>query len=757
VATAVTKPIEPSGPKRRRRRTRREAEAAAALATIEAPETANGQSGEAHQNGEPAVAVVESPPAQQPPAPQPPAPQLAAEARPDEFRDLLGQAVGLRLDAVTREFGGRNETHVSALQNVTIDVGPGEFVAIVGPSGCGKTTLLSLMGGLDRPTTGHVYGAGLPLGELRDRDLSDYRLQRVSTIFQTFNLIPSMTVEDNVALPMTLAGIEIEERHKRARHLLDLVGLTARARTRAGRLSGGEQQKVAVARALANRPGLILADEPTGSLDSTAGEGVLNLLEDLNRRGATVVLVTHDPEVARHARRVVRMIDGRAIELDSGKPTVRSQEPVDPAPRMHWRDTLKLGLGSAGRRPLRTILTTTGVAIGIAALSLIVALAGGLQDALNSPALVTSQVHQVAVYPVSDSSTPAFSEGTMSTLAQLPHVKAAWGQIGMNGNFAAGTPPLGVTTPAANPPGALVSLPLLTGSSALPTVSAGRLPSSESSSEILLTDSEAVALGYRSPDGAVGKQVKFSATSGGLVPALVHDPVSRPIVLNLVVVGIVSNNYVPAGAPGALAPYGLMRAYWNNLALANGWKGGEYASITLLADSGLNVEALRQRVQELGFQTQTFGDQFRNFEDLLGKLRVALLGLAIVALLLACLGIANTMYTAVLERTKEIGVLKALGSRSRDVLLLFLAEALGIGLAGGLVGALVAVGLSRLGNEAVDRLTQSVSSGGFGVFRIDVPVVLIAVVLAAVLSMVSGLLPALGGARQDPSRALRYE
>jgi ABC-type lipoprotein export system ATPase subunit/ABC-type antimicrobial peptide transport system permease subunit len=757
VATAVTDPIEPGGSKRRRRRARREAEAPAAVATIAAPETANGHNGEAHQNGEPAVAVVESPPAPQPAAPQSAAPQPVAEAKPDEFRDLLGQAVGLRLDAVTREFGGRNETHVTALQNVTIDVGPGEFVAIVGPSGCGKTTLLSLMGGLDRPTTGHVYGAGLPLGELRDRDLSDYRLQRVSTIFQTFNLIPSMTVEDNVALPMTLAGIEIEERRKRARHLLDLVGLAPRARTRAGRLSGGEQQKVAVARALANRPGLILADEPTGSLDSTAGEGVLKLLEDLNRRGATIVLVTHDPEVARHALRVVRMIDGRAIELDAGKPTVRSQEPVDPAPRMHWRDTLKLGLGSAGRRPLRTILTTTGVAIGIAALSLIVALAGGLQDALNSPALVTSQVHQVAVYPVSDSSTPAFSEGTMSTLAQLPHVKAAWGQIGMNGTFAGGTPTLGVTPPAANPHGALVSLPLLAGSSALPTVSAGRLPGSESSSEILLTDGEAVALGYRSPAGAVGTQVKFSATSGGLVPALVNNPVSRPIVLNLVVVGIVSNNYVPAGAPGALAPYGLMRAYWNNLALANGWKGGEYASITLLADSGLNVEALRQRVQELGFQTQTFGDQFRNFEDLLGKLRVALLGLALVALLLACLGIANTMYTAVLERTKEIGVLKALGSRSRDVLLLFLAEALGIGLAGGLVGALVAVGLSRLGNEAVDRLTQSVTSSSFGVFRIDVPVVLIAIVLAAVLSMVSGLLPALRGARQDPTRALRYE
>jgi putative ABC transport system ATP-binding protein/putative ABC transport system permease protein len=222
-------------------------------------------------------------------------------------------------------------------------------------------------------------------------------------------------------------------------------------------------------------------------------------------------------------------------------------------------------------------------------------------------------------------------------------------------------------------------------------------------------------------------------------------------------VGIVSSNYMPAGAPGALVPYGLARSYWTSLSIANRWQGGEYTSITLLADSGLAVEGLRQRVEALGFPTQTFGDQFRSFEDLLGKLRVALLGLALVALLLSCLGIANTMYTAVLERTKEIGVLKALGGRSRDVLLLFLAEALVIGLAGGLVGALVAVGLGRLGNAAVDRLTQSVTGTGFDVFRTDVPVVLVAILLAALLSTVSGLLPALRAARQDPARALRHE
>jgi len=427
---------------------------------------------------------------------------------------------------------------------------------------------------------------------------------------------------------------------------------------------------------------------------------------------------------------------------------VRKQEPLDPAARMHWRDTVKVGLGSAGRRPLRTALTTTGVAIGIAALSLIVALAGGLQQALNAPALATSQVHQVAVYPVADASTPGFNAATLATLARLPHVRAAWGQIGMNGTFSSG---------ANTPPGVLVSLPPLASSSAVPTLTAGRMPSTDAASEVVLTDREALALGFRSPAGALGTEVKFVATYGALIPTLTPNQVTKPQPLNLLVVGIVSNDYMPSGAPGGLAPYGVMRNYWSNLAPPNGWKGSEYSSITLLADSGMSVEGLRQRVEALGFQTQTFGDQFRNFEDLLGKLRVALLGLAIVALLLACLGIANTMYTAVLERTKEIGVLKALGARSRDVMLLFLAEAAGIGLTGGLIGALVAVGLGRLGNAAVDRLTQSVTSTGFDVFRTDVPVVLVAVVIAALLSMVSGLLPALRGAGQDPARALRYE
>jgi len=761
VATAVGDSGDSSGTKkRRRRRARREAAALQPAASGHGNGSGNGaELAPPESMAEAQVVAVAVVPELETPVNHAILVQ-APPAEPDNFKDLLGQAVGLRLDSVSREFGGNDEMHVSALRNVSLEIGPCEFVSVVGPSGCGKTTLLSLMGGLDRPTTGHVYGAGLPLGELSEQDLADYRLQRVSTIFQTFNLIPSMTVEDNVALPLTLAGVEVEDRRRRARHLLALVGLEHRAGTRARLLSGGEQQKVAVARALANRPGLILADEPTGSLDSVAGEGVLNLLDDLNRRGATVVLVTHDPEVARRARRVVRMIDGRAIELDAGNPTVRKQEPVDPAPRLHWRDTLKVGLGSAGRRPLRTTLTTTGVAIGIAAMSLIVALAGGLQGALGAPALATSQVHQVEVYPPADAQNAAFDAGTLSTLASQPHVSAAWGQLSMSGSFATRTSTTASSPKQAPAPssGALISLAPLRSSSVTPVLSAGRLPRSDKASEVLLTDSEATGIGFLSAQGAIGTQVDYTAASGALlVPGVTRNPVKNPLDLKLVVVGIVSGNAMPAGAPGGIAPYATVRDYWAQLAKANGWKGGEYSTITLLADSGLAVGGLQRRVEALGFQAQTFGDQFRSFEDLLGKMRIALLGLALVALLLACLGIANTMYTAVLERTKEIGVLKALGARRRDVLLIFVAEAAFIGLAGGLVGILIAVGLGRLGNVAVDRLTQSVAGAGFDVFRTDFAVVAAGLVVAVVLSTVSGLLPALRAARQDPARALRYE
>jgi putative ABC transport system permease protein len=323
----------------------------------------------------------------------------------------------------------------------------------------------------------------------------------------------------------------------------------------------------------------------------------------------------------------------------------------------------------------------------------------------------------------------------------------------MSGTFAGGP-----ITASGTSGGALVSLPPRSQAGSNVSLYAGRLPSSDSAPEIVLTDTEAVALGFGNPATALNMTVRFSTLYGVLgLPGQQRNPAANHVPISLTVVGIIPSRFMPAGAAGGMVPYALSGQYWTQLAKANGWRGGQFSSITLLADSGSAVSALRDSVAAQGFQTQTFGDQFRGFEDLLSRLRLALLGLAIVALLLACLGIANTMYTAVLERTKEIGVIKALGARSRDVLLLFVAEAAVIGLAGGLIGTVIALLLARVGNAAVDRLTQGVAAGGLDVFRTDAWVVVAALVLAVLLSTVSGLLPAVRAALQDPVKALRYE
>jgi macrolide transport system ATP-binding/permease protein len=757
VATAVdsgTDGEDPSKPRGRKRRARRRAEAVAEAAVtipIAEPEPLPEAPAPAAA-AEASVAVVavrrrerrrvtrrgvERNMAAAEPEPSPVGAPETGPTPPDSFPDLLGQAVGLRLDSVTRTFD-TGDMKVVALRDVSLEIAPGEFISVIGPSGCGKTTLLSLIGGLDRPSSGRVFAAGMALDELPELALADYRLQRVATIFQTFNLIGAMSVLENVSLPMLLAGIEPAERRARALHLLELVGLEGKAKMRAGRLSGGEQQKVAIARALANRPGLILADEPTGSLDSTAGVRILELLKDLNQRGATVVLVTHDPEVARHSNRAVRMIDGRAFELDSGSRNVRNQDLVMPPTRLHWRDTLRLGFLSAGRRPLRTFLTTTGVAIGIAAMSLIVALSGGLGYALGAPGLSANRLDEVTVRPAPEAGT-SFDAATMATLAGVPHVQAAWGEIDLTGGFST------TSTPATLRTDSLIALAPRARWTQPPALLAGRMPSSDYVNQVCLSASEAAALGFTNPASAIGKTVTFSVAG------------AKPATLTLVVVGVVSDVAMPSGVSGALAPYQLMTDQWAYAARLNGWKVGEYTSITVLADSDTTVDGVRDRLQALGFQAQSTGDQLRGFEELLGRLRVALLGLSVVALLLACLGIANTMYTAVLERTREIGILKAVGARSRDILLLFVAEAALIGLVGGVLGGGVAAFLSRVGNSAVDALVPPVAGAAAEVFRPDLVVAIAALVLAVALSMVSGLLPAVRAAAQEPMKALHHE
>ena len=207
-----------------------------------------------------------------------------------------------------------NGAAVHALRGVSLDVASGEYVAIAGPSGSGKSTLLQLIGGIDSPSSGTVEIQGTRLDTLSDRALTNLRLTRLGFVFQRFHLLPVLTAQENVELPMAEAGLPTRERRGRARELLAYVGLEHRASHRATQLSGGEMQRVAIARALANRPALLLADEPTGELDATTGGEILALFRRLNQDGTTLVVVTHDEHLASEAGRVIHMLDGRVCD-----------------------------------------------------------------------------------------------------------------------------------------------------------------------------------------------------------------------------------------------------------------------------------------------------------------------------------------------------------------------------------------------------------------------------------------------------------
>jgi putative ABC transport system ATP-binding protein len=224
----------------------------------------------------------------------------------------------MRLAGVTKIFL-TDEIEAHALSGIHLEITKGEHVAIAGPSGCGKSTLLSILGLLDTPTEGNYWLNGQPVEHLSQVERARLRNREIGFIFQSFNLIGDLTVYENVELPLTYSGLKAAERKRRVNAALEKVGMVRRARHLPGQLSGGQQQRVAVARAVAGQPAIILADEPTGNLDSQSGQAVMELLRDLHRQGSTICMVTHDPTYARYADRTIHLFDGRITKEEGIK------------------------------------------------------------------------------------------------------------------------------------------------------------------------------------------------------------------------------------------------------------------------------------------------------------------------------------------------------------------------------------------------------------------------------------------------------
>lgn len=230
-------------------------------------------------------------------------------------RNISSNGIAAQLEDVKKIYIMGSE-QVNALDGVTLSFDKGSFWAILGPSGSGKSTMLNLLGCLDRPTSGKYFLSGHDVSSLDDDQLSEMRLRHLGFIFQSFNLIPQSTVEENIQLPLYYKGMDLDESIERAREMARKVGLETRLNHRPTELSGGQQQRVAIARALANDPSIILADEPTGNLDSVTGSEIMKLLKELNEQGKTIIMVTHEPDIAKNARNRLYMKDGKIERIE---------------------------------------------------------------------------------------------------------------------------------------------------------------------------------------------------------------------------------------------------------------------------------------------------------------------------------------------------------------------------------------------------------------------------------------------------------
>jgi macrolide transport system ATP-binding/permease protein len=657
------------------------------------------------------------------------APQSMAAVRPIiELRDIVK----------TFDQGG---LAVEVLHGVSLRIYPGEFVAIMGASGSGKTTLMNLIGCLDRPTSGSYRFDGEEISGYDADHRAILRREAFGFIFQQYNLLATATATENVEIPALYAGVPRARRLERARQILTSLGLGDRLDYRPRQLSGGQQQRVSIARALMNGGKVILADEPTGALDSKSGEEVMRLLRDLNARGHTILLITHDPNVARQCKRIVTLKDGRVIDESAavvpfaGPEREQAAAPprrADGALAMTLPDIMeaaKTALRSLHSNLLRTLLTLLGIIIGVASVVTMLAIGAGAKQAVIDQISMMG-TNLLLVRPGAPNIrhegalTATLVPADAEAIAQLPNVAAAVPEF-----------PTQVTVRYGN------NDYVTTADST--TAAFERARDWYPAQGVFFTDADVKSY---APVVDLGRTVVRALFPPG------DDPVGKYILINNIpfqVIGVMSpKGATPYGADMddvVLTPYttGSLRLF-----------GQHYVkSITVQVDDVNRIEQTQAAIQSLLLARHRAEDfQIRNMAAIISAvvetqntLTILLGSIAAISLLVGGIGVMNIMLVSVTERTREIGIRMATGARKLNILLQFNTEALVVCALGGLMGVLVGVGAAYA--FAYFGKPTILSSGP----------ILLAFGCSFVTGLVFGFLPARKAADLDPVVALGAE
>ncbi len=676
---------------------------------------------------------------------------------PAEMRPAIP---AIRLENLQRHFQ-RGDMLVEALKGIDLDVQEGEFVALVGPSGSGKSTLLNLIGGLDHPTDGELWVDGLPLHTAGAEERTNHRRHRVGFVFQSFNLLPRLTAVENVAVPLMLAGVGKEERQARASRLLERVGLGHRLDHYPAELSGGEQQRTAVARALVHEPALILADEPTGNLDSRIGAEVMDLLRRLNaEQGITLLVVTHDADVAAYADRIVHLRDGRVVQIEekgggaAGDSDGRQRESaLAYSSRLGFSDMLQTATGNLGRRPVRNLLTAGGVLIGIVTLVAMVSFGVGVQREVqrNFETIGLENIFVTPRFGEGDAFDPFAAPGTDTPLTPdlVARIAALEGVVEV-------TPALRLPrgldiTLSASGEEAPVRVSDNFGERNFQLAGGGML----AGDDFAAADAPGVILVSGLADRVLAADQTYDDLIGRPVSLTLRLPRGETEEFNSTIIGVrdsFGSRTLDLGLPEREA----MKAWWFGDPDILRREG--YDMLTVRASGLPAVPGVIDQIEDMDLQTQSLEAVLNVANQVLSLLQALLGSVGALALLVAALGVANTMMMAIYERTREIGVLKALGASGGEIRSLFTIEAALIGLIGGVFGLLFGAILGRIVDWGAHRYL--ISEGVTGVGRLSVVPPWLAVgalIFAALIGILAGLYPAARAARLDPVAALRHE
>ncbi|MEI7072345.1 MacB family efflux pump subunit [Pectobacterium versatile] len=645
----------------------------------------------------------------------------------------------LKLTGITRRFSN-GEQDVTVLKDINLTINQGEMVAIVGASGSGKSTLMNILGCLDKPSSGDYQVAGRAVGKLDNDQLAELRREHFGFIFQRYHLLGDLSALGNVEVPAIYAGKSRLSRRQRAAELLTRLGLENRLHYRPSQLSGGQQQRVSIARALMNGGGIILADEPTGALDTHSGNEVLSILRDLHRQGNTVVIVTHDMTIAEHAQRIIELRDGEVIADRQTRP----EEATEPPPKAasspatsalnqfkdRFIDAFKMALLAMNAQRMRTFLTMLGIIIGIASVVSVVALGKGSQEQvladINSMGTSTLEIFPGKDFGDMDASAiQTLRASDIQPLTQQPYVHSVTPSISTSvtmryGNIAVSASISGVGEQFFTVRGYTLQRGVL-----FPRSSVDELKQ----------------------DAVIDKNTRDKLFPHG------EDPIGQVILLGSLpvrIIGVVSKNQGGFGSDENLNVWVPYTTVMKRMV------GQSYLkSITVRVKDNIDMNVAEKSITTLLTQRHGTKDFFimntdsirQMIEKTTTTLTLLVSMIALISLLVGGIGVMNIMLVSVTERTREIGVRMAVGARTSDIMQQFLIEAVLVCLFGGIIGVALSLAIGVLFAQFSSNFAMMYSSSS----------IIAAFLCSSLIGIIFGFFPARRAARMEPIHALERE